>query len=95
MASTVEAAFSNFERHYDHIIIDSPPVLGVPDAAIIGRLAGAAVMVIKEEIHTLREIELSVKRLQQAGVNPRGFLVNDIRRRSRHYPYYGYAYSPY
>ncbi len=95
MASTVEAAFSNFERHYDHIIIDSPPVLGVPDAAIIGRLAGAAIMVIKEEIHTLREIELSVKRLQQAGVNPRGFLVNDIRRRSRRYPYYEYAYSPY
>lgn len=95
MAPTVEAAFSNFERHYDHIIIDSPPVLGVPDAAIIGRLAGAAIMVIKEEIHTLREIELSVKRLQQAGVEPRGFLVNDIRRRSRHYPYYGYAYSPY
>ena len=95
MASTVEAAFSNFERHYDHIIIDSPPVLGVPDAAIIGRLAGAAIMVIKEEIHTLREIELSVKRLQQAGVKPRGFLVNDIRRRSRYYPYYGYAYSPY
>ena len=95
MARTVEAAFSNFERHYDHIIIDSPPVLGVPDAAIIGRLAGAAIMVIKEEIHTLREIELSVKRLQQAGVKPRGFLVNDIRRRSRHYPYYGYAYSPY
>ena len=95
MAPTVEAAFSSFERHYDHIIIDSPPVLGVPDAAIIGRLAGAAIMVIKEEIHTLREIELSVKRLQQAGVKPRGFLVNDIRRRSRHYPYYGYAYSPY
>lgn len=95
MARTVEAAFSNFERHYDHIIIDSPPVLGVPDAAIIGRLAGAAIMVIKEEIHTLREIELSVKRLQQAGVTPRGFLVNDIRRRGRYYPYYGYAYSPY
>jgi tyrosine-protein kinase Etk/Wzc len=95
MAPTVEAAFSNFEQHYDHIIIDSPPVLGVPDAAIIGRLAGAAIMVIKEEIHTLRQIELSVKRLQQAGVKPRGFLVNDIRRRSRLYPYYGYAYSQY
>jgi tyrosine-protein kinase Etk/Wzc len=93
MARTVEAAFSSFERHYDHIIIDSPPVLGVPDAAIIGRLAGAAIMVIKEEIHTLREIELSVKRLQQAGINPRGFLINDIRRVKNHYPNYGYGYS--
>jgi len=94
MASTVEAAFSNFERHYDHIIIDSPPVLGVPDAAIIGRLAGAAIMVIKEEIHTLREIELSVKRLQQAGVNPRGFLINDISRESSsRYRHYSYGYS--
>ncbi len=93
MARTVEAAFSNFERHYDHIIIDSPPVLGVPDAAIIGRLAGAAIMVIKEEMHTLREIELSVKRLQQAGVNPRGFLINDIRRVKNHYPNYGYGYT--
>lgn len=35
--------------------------------------------------HPMREIELSVKRLHQAGVNLRGMLINDMDMRSRRY----------
>ena len=37
----------NISKHYDHVIIDSPPILAVTDAAIIGRMASATLMVIK------------------------------------------------
>ena len=94
MARHIEDVFATFKECYDHIIIDSPPVLSVADAAIIGRLAGVTIMVIKEGTHTLQEIELSVKRLQQAGVKPCGFLINDIRRAgSSRYRHYRYGYS--
>jgi tyrosine-protein kinase Etk/Wzc len=82
---------------YDHIIIDSPPVLAVTDATIIGQMAGGTLLVLKAGEHPMREIELSVKRLQQANVNLRGILFNDIPVQSRQYGagkyHYEYAYK--
>lgn len=81
---------------YDHIIIDSPPILAATDASIIGQMAGATLMVVKSGEHPMREIEQSVKRLKRAGVNLRGLLVNDITQNRRYgagkYTYH-YAYK--
>lgn len=79
---------------YDYVIIDSPPVLLVTDAAITGRWAGAALLVVKAGAHTLREIEQSANRLKQGGVNVRGVVFNDMPVSKRPYGYggyYGYA----
>ena len=80
---------------YDHIIIDSPPILAVTDASIIGQMAGGTLLVLKAGEHPMREIELSVRRLQQAEVNLRGVVFNDIRSQSRNYGVgkYSYQYS--
>lgn len=81
---------------YDHILIDCPPVLAVTDAAIAGRLAGASLLVVKAGVNSLQEVEQSVKRLKQAGVNLRGVLLNEVRLAHRRYgggKYYKYAYQ--
>jgi tyrosine-protein kinase Etk/Wzc len=78
---------------FDHIIIDSPPILAVTDATIIGQLTGATLMVLKAGAHPMREIEQSVKRLQQAGVNLRGLLINDMNVQSQRYGAGKYSYQ--
>lgn len=80
---------------FDHIIIDSPPILAATDATIIGQMAGATLMVLKAGEHPMREIEQSVKRLRQAGVNLRGLLMNDVSVQSQRYGAgkYNYQYS--
>lgn len=80
---------------YDHIIIDSPPVLAVTDAAIIGQMVGGTLMVLKAGEHPMREIEHAVKRLQQAEVNLRGIVFNDVRIGGKRYGAgkYHYQYS--
>jgi tyrosine-protein kinase Etk/Wzc len=78
---------------YDHIIIDSPPILAVTDAAIIGQMVGGTLMVLKAGEHPMREIELSVKRLKQAEVNLRGILFNDIKASSSRYGAGKYSYQ--
>jgi tyrosine-protein kinase Etk/Wzc len=80
---------------YDHIIIDSPPILAVTDAAIIGQGVGGTLMVLKAGEHPMREIEQAAKRLQQAGVNLRGILLNDLKTSSKRYGAgkYHYQYS--
>jgi tyrosine-protein kinase Etk/Wzc len=80
---------------FDHIIIDSPPILAVTDATIIGQLAGISLLVLRSGIHHMREIEQSVKRLRQSNVNLRGIVVNDLNIASKHYGAgkYSYQYS--
>jgi tyrosine-protein kinase Etk/Wzc len=64
---------------FDHIIIDSPPILAVTDAAIIGQMVGGTLMVLKAGAHPMREIDLAVKRLKRTDINLRGILFNDIK----------------
>ncbi len=97
LAELIELA----SNKYAYVIIDGPPILAVTDAAIIGRLTGATLMVARSGRHYIRELELSVKRLQQGGVNVRGFIFNGVKARKRYgyygrYRYgYGYRYKPY
>ncbi len=80
---------------YDHVLIDSPPVLAVSDACIIGSHAGASLLVLRDGQHPLREIEQSIKTLRQAGVNLRGAVFNRMGRLNSRYGYgryYGYRY---
>jgi tyrosine-protein kinase Etk/Wzc len=75
---------------YDLVLIDTPPVLAVADAAVIGRLCGAMLLVVRAQRHSLREILLAVQRLRQNGVRVNGAVLNDIALgRSR----YGYVYQ--
>jgi tyrosine-protein kinase Etk/Wzc len=78
---------------YDHIIIDSPPILAATDAAIIGQMVGGALMVLKAGEHPMREIEQAVKRMRQAEVNLRGLLINDLNVQSQRYGAGKYSYQ--
>jgi tyrosine-protein kinase Etk/Wzc len=78
---------------YDHIIIDSPPILAATDAAIIGQMVGGALMVLKAGEHPMREIEQAVKRMKQADVNLRGLLFNDVNVHSQRYGAGKYSYQ--
>ncbi len=79
-------------HHYDYIIIDSPPILAVTDAAILGSVASATLMVVKAGQHPIRELQLSIKRLQQNNVEIKGVIFNDVISSASGY---GYGYGKY
>ncbi|WP_411887133.1 polysaccharide biosynthesis tyrosine autokinase [Hydrocarboniphaga effusa] len=82
---------------FDLVIIDTPPVLPVTDASIVGRLAGSVFMVLKEGEHPLKMVEESVRRLTLAGVQLRGVIFNQVGARGTAYGGYydGYGYGMY
>ena len=66
-------------KHYDLVIIDSPPVLAVTDATIISREASATILVVRAGEHPMRELEQCAKRLLQAGAHLKGVVLNGVR----------------
>lgn len=80
-------------ENYDIVVLDTPPILAVTDAAIIGNYVGTTLLVARFELNTAKEIEVSVKRFEQAGVSVKGCILNGVVKKSS--SYYGYGYSHY
>lgn len=85
-------------ENYDFIMIDTPPILAVTDAAIVGRYAGTTLLVARFEENTPKEIDIAIKRFEQNGIQVKGCILNGIVKKassyySNGYSHYGYSYS--
>lgn len=79
---------------FDHVIIDTPPVLAVTDGIIISQYTGVNLVIARYAKTQMKELELTLNRFEQAGVKVNGFILNDIQRSSAGYGYgYGYNYA--
>ncbi|MCG5050050.1 tyrosine-protein kinase Wzc [Pectobacterium brasiliense] len=89
----MHSRFSQFidwaSEHYDIVLLDTPPILAVTDAAIISRNAGTSLLVARFEVNTLKEIEVSIRRFEQNGTEIKGVILNAIVKRAA--SYYGYG----
>jgi len=77
-------------KNYDLVLIDTPPILAVTDAAVVARYAGTTLMVVRYAVNTLREVETSISRFEQNGIPVKGVILNSIFRRASGYQDYGY-----
>lgn len=79
---------------YDVVIIDSPPVLAVTDATVLGRHAGTAFLVVRQGVTSVPQVRESAKRFTQAGVTVNGTVFNGLKSRPGN-DGYGYGYGRY
>lgn len=79
---------------YDYIVIDTPPVLAVTDASIIGQYASTSLLVARQGDTTAKEIEASVSRLSQNNVHIKGVILNGMKRENQN-TYDNYLYTKY
>lgn len=82
-------------KHYDIVVLDTPPILAVTDAAVIGRYAGTTLLVARFEQNTVKELEVSFKRFEQSGVAVKGCILNGVVKKASSYYGYGYSYYGY
>jgi tyrosine-protein kinase Etk/Wzc len=93
MSARFSQLLQKLRNSYDVIIIDTPPVLAVTDASIIGSLAGTSLLVVRFGVNQSREIELVRRRLAQGRVEIKGAIFNAVQR--RHNGFYSYGYYEY
>lgn len=76
---------------YDYVLVDMPPVLAVTDAAVLSQKVDGIVFVIKSGKISPDEAKLAKTRLEQAGANILGAVLNAVPQRHGGYGY-GYYY---
>ena len=81
-------------QDYDHVIIDTPPILAFSDALFWARMSDAVVLTCFVE-HTLQpDLLKAIERMEQIGAKVIGTVVNNVKiSRSYHYYRYGYGYG--
>ncbi|OSI15928.1 tyrosine protein kinase [Neisseria dentiae] len=84
---------SRARQRYDYVVIDTPPVLSVTDANIVGQQAGTTLLVARYNATSARELDISANRLAQSNIKVSGVILNGMRSEGRSgYGYYA-AYT--
>lgn len=93
----VKQMLEKASAEYDLVMLDTPPVLAVTDAAMLSEHVGTAILVARENVTTLADLNETAKRLTQVGSKVNGVVFNALRPRPGRYGYsYGkYRYSSY
>ncbi|AKH62315.1 MULTISPECIES: polysaccharide biosynthesis tyrosine autokinase [Photorhabdus] len=83
------------EEHYDYVLIDTPPILAVTDAAIIGRYAGTSLLIARYYKTRVKEVDIAIRRFEQNGIHIKGVLLNAVEKNSSLYygGHYQYSYK--
>ena len=83
-------------KEYDYIVIDTPPVLAVPDARIIGKHVDTTLYTVRWDHTTHRQVTQGLKELAQVNIKIAGLALGQIDQKGlKRYGYgdqaYGYA----
>ena len=81
-------------QHFDHIIIDAPPVLGLTDAPLLASAVEGCVFVIQAGESSIRTIHASLQRMSMGNAQIFGGILTKLNRRDVEYGY-GYSYEAY
>jgi succinoglycan biosynthesis transport protein ExoP len=94
----MERVLEELRARFDFILIDSPPLLLVTDAAILAKLADGTILVTSSETTARQAVSRALRILETAGVKLLGAVVNRVDvRRNRDYGYcrsYHHYFSP-
>ena len=94
MSEKFKTLLTSCSTQYDVIIIDTPPILSVTDAAIVGRYASTSLMVVRFEQNSLKEVEAGLRRFDQNGIAIQGTIFNGVEKRAAEpYTYGDYSYQ--
>lgn len=69
---------SEARNAYDYIIIDTPPVLVVPDARVIGQLCDAIMFTVKWDSTSKNQVQAALKELHAVNLSVSGLVLSQI-----------------
>ena len=81
-------------EHYDHVVVDSPPVLGLADAPVLASKCDATLLIVECASIRTPAIKATIERLGVSGVKLIGVVMTKYKSPSKGYSnYYQYHYG--
>ena len=81
------------DERFDHVVVDSPPILGLADAPLLSRAVEGVVFVVEADGVPVRGIRSALQRLHAAHGRIFGVVLTKLQQRHAGYGYgYGYGY---
>ena len=77
-------------RHFDWILVDSPPLASVTDALLLARYCDLAVYVVQHNKIDKKAVKRNIQALQKVTPNLIGVVINALDTKTRGYYYYYY-----
>ncbi len=77
---------AEISQRYDFTVLDTPAILGLPDAKIVSELCDGMVMVVRADVTPRRDIEAALEMLDRRRVL--GMILNGSKEMREHYGYY-------
>lgn len=77
---------------YDHIIIDTPPMKISSDASIVGCLADATLLVVRNDFVKRKDVKRTKDQLERNGARLLGVVLNGVKKNQVDYDSYSYDY---
>jgi len=91
-SETMQKLLEKLGKIYTHIVIDSPPVLSVTDAVVLGNSVDAVVLVIRHGKESKNVMRRARDLLARSGAPVAGLVLNAVDVKSPdYYGYYGYS----
>jgi capsular exopolysaccharide synthesis family protein len=85
---------SELRERFDMLVIDTPPLLAVTDAALTGALVDGTLIVVRANKTEFQSLEAGVASLRRLRVPLLGIVMNDMHRANAGYSYYpSYGYD--
>ncbi|MBF0710759.1 MULTISPECIES: polysaccharide biosynthesis tyrosine autokinase [unclassified Gemella] len=89
-----ELMLNAFRKYYDYVIIDTPPIGAVIDAAIIAQKCDGSVLITESGAIKRKFVKKAIEQLESSGSRFLGSVLNKVDIESSHYGAYG-AYGVY
>ncbi|MGB6974492.1 MAG: polysaccharide biosynthesis tyrosine autokinase [Terracidiphilus sp.] len=92
----MESLLKELRSEFDFVFIDTPPVLAVTDASILGRLADATILIVRYGTTQRHVVQRCIDLLDRSGTHLVGVAMNAVDFKSPEYSeYYGKKYFEY
>jgi len=84
----LEALFAELRRHFDFIVLDSPPAISVADSMILAAHADGVMLVVHGGVTTRETLKHTTKLMNSVNARILGIVLNNVDVRSVDYKYY-------
>ncbi len=79
---------------YDYILVDTPPIGSLIDAAVVAKQCDGAILVIESELVSRKMAQKAKEQLEMSGCRLLGAVLNKVDiRKDKYYSKYNYYYS--